>query len=30
MKISRFFISTQKDDPADADVRSQALMLRAA
>jgi prolyl-tRNA synthetase len=29
MKISRFFISTQKDDPADADVRSQALMLRA-
>ena len=29
MKISRFFISTQKDDPADADIRSQALMLRA-
>ncbi|OIQ76198.1 proline--tRNA ligase [mine drainage metagenome] len=29
MKISRFFISTQKDDPADAEVRSQALMLRA-
>ncbi|MGE0072653.1 MAG: proline--tRNA ligase [Thiomonas sp.] len=29
MKISKFFISTQKDDPADAEVRSQALMLRA-
>lgn len=29
MKISRFFISTQKDDPADAEIRSQALMLRA-
>ena len=29
MKISRFFISTQKADPADAEIRSQALMLRA-
>lgn len=29
MRISQFFISTQKDDPADAEIRSQALMLRA-
>jgi len=29
MKISQFFLSTQKEDPADAEVRSQALMLRA-
>ncbi len=29
MRVSRFFISTQKEAPADADVASQALMLRA-
>ena len=29
MRASRFFISTQKEAPADADVASQALMLRA-
>ena len=28
MRVSRFFISTQKEAPADADVASQALMLR--
>ncbi|MBW4047425.1 MAG: proline--tRNA ligase [Proteobacteria bacterium] len=29
MRVSRFFISTQKEAPADAEVASQALMLRA-